>query len=85
MAKTTRGSVGAFKEYAEAFRLYGECMKGAKEFRRQWNVPLEGARLTFARTLATQNPNHRQRAIQGEVYLYVWRRTLAGRNRRIDR
>ena len=28
------------QEYAEAFRLYGECMKGAKEVRQQWNVPL---------------------------------------------
>ena len=31
------------QEYAEAFRLYGECMKGAKEFRQQWNVPLTSA------------------------------------------
>jgi hypothetical protein len=31
------------QEYTEAFRLYGECMKGAKEFRQQWNVPLASA------------------------------------------
>jgi hypothetical protein len=31
------------QEYAEAFRLYGECMKGTKEFRRRWNVPLASA------------------------------------------
>ena len=30
-------------EYSEAFRLYRECMKGVKEFRLRWNVPLEGA------------------------------------------
>ena len=31
------------EEYAEAFRLYGECMKATKEFRQRWNIPLEGA------------------------------------------
>jgi hypothetical protein len=31
------------REYAEAFRLYGECMQGAKAFRQKWGVPLEGA------------------------------------------
>jgi hypothetical protein len=30
-------------EYAEAFRLYGECMKNTKEFRQKWGVPLENA------------------------------------------
>lgn len=28
------------QEYAEAFRLYGECMTGAKEFRLRSDVPL---------------------------------------------
>ena len=31
------------QEYAEASRLYGECAKAVKEFRRQWNVPLASA------------------------------------------
>ena len=31
------------EEYAEAFRLYGECMKATKEFRERWHVPLETA------------------------------------------
>lgn len=30
-------------EYAEAVRLYGECMKATKEFRQQWDVPLASA------------------------------------------
>ena len=30
------------EEYAQAFRLYGECMKGAKEFRDRLGVPLQG-------------------------------------------
>jgi len=33
------------QEYAEAFRLCGECMRATKEFRRQWNVPLEKCNL----------------------------------------
>jgi hypothetical protein len=28
------------EEYAKAVRLYGECMKTAKEFRQKWRVPL---------------------------------------------
>jgi hypothetical protein len=31
------------EEYAEAFRLYGECMRGTNELREQWHVPLESA------------------------------------------
>ena len=31
------------QEYVEALRLYRECMKGAKEFREQRNVPLATA------------------------------------------
>jgi hypothetical protein len=31
------------QEYAEAVRLYGECMKDVKEFRQRWNVPLASA------------------------------------------
>lgn len=29
------------EEYAVAFRLYGECIKGTKELREQWHLPLE--------------------------------------------
>jgi hypothetical protein len=29
------------QEYAEASRLYSECMKSAKEFRQKWGVPLD--------------------------------------------
>src|SRR5271169_4007914 len=30
-------------EYAEALRMYSECMRGAKELRQKWSVPIEGA------------------------------------------
>ena len=30
-------------EYAEATRLYSQCMDATKEFRERWHVPLEGA------------------------------------------
>lgn len=33
------------EEYVEAAGLYGECMKGTVEFRRQWGVPLECANI----------------------------------------
>src|SRR5215472_11568411 len=29
------------QEYAEAFRLYGECMNSTKDSREKWGVPLE--------------------------------------------
>ena len=31
------------EEYGEALRMYRECMRGAKELRQKWNVPLAGA------------------------------------------
>ena len=34
------------EEYAEAFRLFSECMKSTKEFREQWGVPLENATIS---------------------------------------
>ena len=30
-------------EYAEVHHLYGECMKGAKEFRLKWGVPMDAS------------------------------------------